>query len=70
LTKSQKSSVIIRGGGYKPDLARTLVTVGECELEHGHNCQAQAAFDKALGYFKEIGFALELQRTQRLLEGA
>jgi len=65
-----KSLELLAAHGYKPDLARTLVSVGECELEHGRNCQAHAAFDKALAYFKEMGFTLELQRTQRLLEGA
>jgi class 3 adenylate cyclase/tetratricopeptide (TPR) repeat protein len=63
-----KSLELLAAHGYKPDLARTLVAMGECELEHGRNCQAHEAFDKALGYFNEMGFTLELQQTQRLLE--
>jgi class 3 adenylate cyclase/tetratricopeptide (TPR) repeat protein len=63
-----KSLELLAAHGYKPDLARTLVAIGECELEHGRNCQAHEALVKALGYFKEMGFTLELQQTQRLLE--
>jgi class 3 adenylate cyclase/tetratricopeptide (TPR) repeat protein len=56
--------------GYKPDLARTHVAVGEYELECNRPQAAREAFERAASCFREMGFSFELQQTQRLLQAS
>jgi len=63
-----RSLELLKAHGYKPDLARTLVALGEHELERSRTQEARQAFEKAANCFREMGFTFELQQTQRLLE--
>ncbi len=63
-----ESVKLLAAHGYKPDLARTHVAIGEHELERGRPHEARQAFEAAAGSFKEMGFTFELQQMQRWLE--
>jgi len=63
-----RSLELLKAHGYKPDLARTHVALGEHELERSRTLEARQAFEKAASCFREMGFTFELQQTQRLLE--
>jgi tetratricopeptide (TPR) repeat protein len=59
-----ESLELLAAHGYKPDLARTHVAMGEYEREHGRVQQARQAFEKATSCFREMGFTFELGQTQ------
>jgi tetratricopeptide (TPR) repeat protein len=65
-----RSLELLAAHGYKPDLARTHVALGECERERGRSPEARRAFETAATCFREMGFTCELQRTLRRLEDA
>ena len=64
-----RSVELLAAHGYKPDLARTHIAVGECEQQRGRPLEARHAFETAATCFREMGFTFELQQTLRLLEG-
>jgi tetratricopeptide (TPR) repeat protein len=63
-----QSLELLKAHGYKPDLARTYVALGEHELQRSRTQEARQAFEKAATCFREMGFTFELQQAQRLLE--
>ena len=63
-----ESLKLLAAHGYKPDLARTHVALGEHELERGRTHEARQAFETAASCFKDMGFTFELQQMGRLLE--
>jgi class 3 adenylate cyclase/tetratricopeptide (TPR) repeat protein len=63
-----KGLELLAAHGYRPDLARTHVALGECERQRGRSREARQAFETATTYFREMGFAFELQQTLGLLE--
>jgi len=65
-----RSLELLAAHGYKPDLARTHVALGECERERGRSPEARQAFETAATCFREMGFTFELQQTLRQLEDA
>jgi hypothetical protein len=65
-----QSLELLAAHGYKPDLARTHVAVGELELERNRAQEAREAFERASNCFREMGFTFELQQTQRMLEAS
>ena len=65
-----RSLELLAAHGYKPDLARTHIALGECERQRGRSREARHAFETAATCFREMGFTFELQQTLRLLEGA
>jgi class 3 adenylate cyclase/tetratricopeptide (TPR) repeat protein len=65
-----RSLEVLEAHGYKPDLARTHIALGECERERGRSREARHAFETAASRFREMGFTFELRQTLRLLEGA
>ena len=67
-TQFSESLKLLAAHGYKPDLARTHVALGEHELERGRPHEARQAFEAAASSFKDMGFTFELQQVQRLLE--
>ena len=67
-TQFSESLNLLAAHGYKPDLARTHVALGEHELERGRTHEARQAFETAASCFKDMGFTFELQQMQRLLE--
>jgi hypothetical protein len=65
-----RSGELLAAHGYKPDLARMHVALGECERERGRSPEARQAFETAATCFREMGFTFELQQTLRQLESA
>ena len=65
-----KGLELLAAHGYKPELARTHVALGECERERGRSREVRQAFEMAVACFKDMGFAFELRRTLGLLAGA
>jgi class 3 adenylate cyclase/tetratricopeptide (TPR) repeat protein len=62
-----RSVELLAAHGYKPDLARTHVALGDLERRHGRSREARHAFETAAMSFREMGFAFELHQTARLL---
>jgi tetratricopeptide (TPR) repeat protein len=69
-TQFSESQKLLAAHGYKPDLARTHVALGEYELERGRPHDARQAFENAARCFKDMGFTFELQQMQRWLEAS
>jgi len=67
-TQFSESLKLLAAHGYKPDLARTHVALGEHELERGRSREARQAFEWAARCFQEMGFTFELQQMQQVLE--
>jgi tetratricopeptide (TPR) repeat protein len=64
-----RSLELLAAHGYKPDLARTHIAVGECEQQRDRPREARRAFETGATCFREMGFTFELQQTLRLLDG-
>ena len=64
-----RSLELLASHGYKPELARTHVALGEFEVERGQLRAARQAFETAATCFREMGFTFELQQTLHSLEG-
>jgi hypothetical protein len=69
-TQFSESLKLLAAHGYKPDLARTHVALGEHERERSRPHAARQAFETAASCFKDMGFTFELQQVQRLLEAS
>jgi class 3 adenylate cyclase/tetratricopeptide (TPR) repeat protein len=67
-TQFDRSIELLTVHGYKPDLARTHLAVGEAELARRRTGEAHRAFETAASRFQEMGFTFELQRAQCLLK--
>jgi tetratricopeptide (TPR) repeat protein len=67
-TQFSESLKLLADHGYRLDLARTHVALGEHELERGRSREARQAFERAASCFQEMGFTFELQQMQRALE--
>jgi tetratricopeptide (TPR) repeat protein len=65
-----QSIELLAAHGYKPDLARTHVALGELERQCGRVREAREAFEAAARGFREMGFTYELHQTTRLIDEA
>jgi len=64
----EKSLQLLAAQGYKPDLARTQLAMGQFKLDQGQSAESKAALVKAADGFREMGFTLELNQTLALLK--
>jgi tetratricopeptide (TPR) repeat protein len=62
-----RSAATLAEHGYRPDLARTLVALGQVRRDQGALSEAQHAFEQAMGLFREMGFGRELDQTLALM---
>jgi class 3 adenylate cyclase/tetratricopeptide (TPR) repeat protein len=53
--------------GYRPDLARTLVALGQIHRDHGQPSEARIALERAAELFSGMGFGREHEQTLALL---
>ena len=63
LAQFERSLALLAAHGYKPDLARTYVALGEFERDRGRAHEAREAFERATAAFREMGFTFELNRA-------
>ena len=63
-----RSLELLIAHGYKPDLARTYVALGEFERDRGRVREAREAFEHAAAAFRQMGFTFELQQALRMAE--
>jgi len=63
----ERSAATLAEHGYRPDLARTLVALGQIRRDQGRLSEAQQAFEQAMGLFREMGFGRELDQTLALM---
>jgi tetratricopeptide (TPR) repeat protein len=67
-THFEQSLRLLSAHGYKPDLARTYLALGQFKRDHGQPAEARVALEKAASGFREMGFTFELNQTLDLLK--
>ena len=64
----EQSLQLLAAHGYKPDLARTYLALGQFKLDQGQTAEARESLEKAADGFREMGFTLQLNQTLDLLK--
>jgi tetratricopeptide (TPR) repeat protein len=64
----KRSIQILSDHGYKPDLARSSVALGQFLRDQERLTEARAALEKAFVLFREMGFTPELGQTLGILK--
>jgi class 3 adenylate cyclase/tetratricopeptide (TPR) repeat protein len=64
----QESIRLLEVQGYRPDLARTHLALGDFERRRGRRDEARAALERAATGFRQMDFTLELTEALRLLD--
>jgi tetratricopeptide (TPR) repeat protein len=54
----EETTAMVRDGQYKPDLARSLLTLGRVKLSSGEVARATRLFKESMGLFLELGHRL------------
>ncbi|MHC4423659.1 MAG: hypothetical protein ACYSWR_03175, partial [Planctomycetota bacterium] len=67
-THFEQSLQLLSDHGYKPDLARTYLALGQFKRDHEQPAEAREALEKAASCFREMGFTFELKQTLGLLK--
>jgi len=63
----ERSAATLAEHGYRPDLARTWVALGQARRDQGALSEAQHAYEQAIALFREMGFGRELDQTLALM---
>ena len=63
----RRSIDVLSEHGYRPDLARSYVAVGQLHCDQGRVSEAKEALATAAAHLRAMGFGRELGRTLALL---
>jgi cytochrome c-type biogenesis protein CcmH/NrfG len=67
VSRLEQSVATLTGHGYRPDLARTLVALGQIHRDHGRASEAHHTFERAAELFRAMGFGREHAQTLALM---